>query len=693
MARRFLTGREQASLLQHTATRRWVHDVDPPADIPRPEVPDDFGHGRWRLDTPRYQTSDYGPEPQSYEWDIAPTDAPASHTYELPVALPGRPDQGIRRVTVHYDPTVTEVFPGDASKGDFTHGLSAKPNSITDFAPPPGLLWRGMSEEEYQAAKERGYFESNGSFNIGDYQRGRTYFSTKPEQAQNYANDFAPWQFAPTFSRPAHIIAIPDRPDVPRGALGEGGKGQTEVGVPGRIPFDSVVQHYVGRPFAIYPGRAGVYQDFSGWAQGGRGSVRSLVRWSPDHPARTARRRLSAGPKVFPVGFNDDQTTCSLCGREELRGTVILGYESGGEYGRFGTGCASKVMSEVNGTPRKITRSDAQRLEMFRRETVMHHVNKARKHLEAGDPVLAQLEISNLRRNPNVLPHRQDELDVIAQVDATGSYRPRGRNFTEAEIREHHRRRVEEGLDEYETSVAPPKGLREAALALRLARQVLADMESMGDTSAQSAAAPAGGGTAMPPTGFEVGTAVGTDAGPNYFPAPSATELMTNTLRSDAVDGMVRSSEGDPYEWGGSGDGTYNNTLNKPSEAHDCSGLAADAFSTYSGQENGRYFPTGDGKQPFVTDSNFGKWGFEPGYQEGYFNIGTNGGSGENGHMTMETDKGLAAESNPSGTHIGPAAKPVQSFPNVYHLPGTGPSSRVPQATGPKSTSDMMLGQ
>lgn len=166
-------------------------------------------------------------------------------------------------------------------------------------------------------------------------------------------------------------------------------------------------------------------------------------------------RRHAAGPRVIPVGFNDDQTTCALCGREELKGTVVLGYESGGEYGRFGTGCASKVMSEVNGTPRRITRSDAQKLEAFRRDQVMHHLNKATKALQAGDVAQAQWEIADMRRNPNAVPHRQDELDAIAAVDATGSYRSVGRNLEPGELQEHYRHRVENGLPEYETSVAP----------------------------------------------------------------------------------------------------------------------------------------------------------------------------------------------------------------------------------------------
>ena len=170
-----------------------------------------------------------------------------------------------------------------------------------------------------------------------------------------------------------------------------------------------------------------------------------------------ASLRHTAAPRVRPVGFNDQQTTCGLCGREELKGTVILGYDgdNGGEFGRFGTGCASKVMSEMNGTPVRITRSDAVKTEAFRRDTVMHHLNKARKAMEAGDVAQAQWEIADMRRNPNAVPHRDDELAAIAEVDATGRYKSVGRNLEPGELQEHYRRRVEQGLPEYETSVAP----------------------------------------------------------------------------------------------------------------------------------------------------------------------------------------------------------------------------------------------
>lgn len=188
--------------------------------------------GRWHFP---YEGGEDGGEYSSvagHQWQMAPTDAPASATDEFY----GRPK------TVYYDPARTGV-----ARGEFRHELTNSGNRLEDLSPPEGMLWRGMSHEEYENAARNGYFESTGDYNIGDQQGGKTYFSTGADHADSYSNGFAPWQLKPTFSRPAHVIGIPDRPDIPR----ESGH---EVGVTGRIPLSEVTHHYVGNPVAIFPG-------------------------------------------------------------------------------------------------------------------------------------------------------------------------------------------------------------------------------------------------------------------------------------------------------------------------------------------------------------------------------------------------------------------------------------------------------
>lgn len=292
--------------------RRRVWDAPLPEGVPLPEIPDESGRGRWKLDNHR-QEIEFGDDPDYLEWDVAPADAPAQDSYDVPDG-----ERGVRRRTVYYDPAVTQVTRGDIAKQEIRHNVSAQQNSITDFDLPAGMIWRGMSHEEWEAAKANGYIESNGSYNLGDensYQRGRTYFSTRPESAALYATGYAPWQFQPSFSRPGHVVAIPDRPDVARGALGEGSADQSEVGVPGRIPFDQVAQHYVARPFAIFPGRAWTQKGWDGWESRAGGSS-GMYRWSPEHPVRTAGRRTAGEGDWHSRAGRDDEGSRRTADRE-----------------------------------------------------------------------------------------------------------------------------------------------------------------------------------------------------------------------------------------------------------------------------------------------------------------------------------------------------------------------------------------
>ncbi|OZC84499.1 hypothetical protein CH282_15290 [Rhodococcus sp. 06-418-1B] len=106
----------------------------------------------------------------------------------------------------------------------------------------------------------------------------------------------------------------------------------------------------------------------------------------------------------------------------------------------------------------------------------------------------------------------------------------------------------------------------------------------------------------------------------------------------------------------------------------DCSGYWSEIVNQYAGT-NFR----------FTTDSDFAALGFQPGYQEGGINIGTNGGVGMNGHMAG-TLFGTNAESRSDGIFYGGSAQGAQDFPMVWHWPtGDDPSTEalgIGSATG-----------
>jgi hypothetical protein len=78
------------------------------------------------------------------------------------------------------------------------------------------------------------------------------------------------------------------------------------------------------------------------------------------------------------LGITDECTTCELCGRIELKSTVIIGEDSV-ETGRYGSICASKILG------RKVAIKTARNIEAVRRANLATEMNNARKAKEAGD--------------------------------------------------------------------------------------------------------------------------------------------------------------------------------------------------------------------------------------------------------------------------------------------------------------------
>lgn len=129
------------------------------------------------------------------------------------------------------------------------------------------------------------------------------------------------------------------------------------------------------------------------------------------------------------AGKNDEQTHCDRCGKLELRGTVILyNVEEGVEAGRYGTTCAGKVLTEANGRKITITGTEAARRENNRRDRVANYLRKAKAAMRNDDPALAQWIVWDMRRDATAIAHLDDELAIIAEVDATGRYVPSGEN-------------------------------------------------------------------------------------------------------------------------------------------------------------------------------------------------------------------------------------------------------------------------
>lgn len=223
------------------------------------------------------------------------------HEYSIePKGLPSR----IKEAEVgfgsraFYDPELSDVREVDGrSQVVLKPGLYD--GQLPDGAAEPGYLYRGMSWAEWQQAQRQGFVESPGTYNLGDKQAGLTYYSTAASQAENYASGFAPWQYKPTFDRPAVVVKVKD-PGTARDIMG------TERGLPGRVPLTDLAAVYEGHPYEIRPGYIELYRDYAGrYGEGSRRSPSARVAWrqavvqpraaySPDQP-RDEKGQWTAG--------------------------------------------------------------------------------------------------------------------------------------------------------------------------------------------------------------------------------------------------------------------------------------------------------------------------------------------------------------------------------------------------------------
>lgn len=210
--------------------------------------------------------------------------APASTTYSImPDDIPGgwgKVEKSRGRVEA-FDPEFAEEKDGYAVPKDKDADRAALPKTQE-----PGVIYRGMSWEEYQGALKNGEFKSKGAANIGEAQKGLTLWSSKPSQAASYANDFAGWQDKASPSRPAVMVAIHDPGEDSHVYTVPGAK--EEIGLREAMPMSAVKDVYIGNATIVSSGEMQV-KDRDGQPEEGSSSGGSTyVRWSKQAAAPTA---------------------------------------------------------------------------------------------------------------------------------------------------------------------------------------------------------------------------------------------------------------------------------------------------------------------------------------------------------------------------------------------------------------------
>jgi len=155
-----------------------------------------------------------------------------------------------------------------------TYGKKKGTKSIPRKA---GLIYRGMSWQEYQNSLKRGYFKSRGGYNIGASQKGATCASRSPEQAMSYASWFTPFPKTPTPEEPGVVVAFEEN------ALWEGNNLYTgssnEVQRKGIIPLSEMEEVYVFQMEKFIPGHMEIIKDAHGMQSGSRSGPRVEGTW------------------------------------------------------------------------------------------------------------------------------------------------------------------------------------------------------------------------------------------------------------------------------------------------------------------------------------------------------------------------------------------------------------------------------
>ena len=139
----------------------------------------------------------------------------------------------------------------------------------------PGVLYRGMSHEEFKNIKNTGFIKSHGEYNLGG-QEGLTYYSRDPGQANSYAHSFAPAQFKASGKHNVYVVAVKD----PNTEVKIAGTGEDEVGIPHAISSDDILHVHVGKAYASTPGRHVISKDWhNNYSDGSSSSPSTYVAW------------------------------------------------------------------------------------------------------------------------------------------------------------------------------------------------------------------------------------------------------------------------------------------------------------------------------------------------------------------------------------------------------------------------------
>lgn len=295
-----------------------------PAGVPilHPTIREMVEMGRWDLKAEE-EKGEYIQPGTHFEVKIQPRPVPGVKQFKT--GFRGRDDTAV-------DTRIAHVERNAELDMEFYRPALNPESGYVDKIPAKadGNLFRGLSWEEFQFIRQQCKVVSNCSYNLGECQMGRTFFSEDPETAAHYGGTFQPYHLQPTFERPGYVIKVRRPP--PEKIDAAVSSGTNEIAVIGELPASDILAVYEIRPYAIEPGFVELRIEYGrekGFHEGSRRSPDVWVAYRKledigDLCSRMERTRMVEEQRAEEVK-NEDQERFKLVGKRipaEMRDTI-----------------------------------------------------------------------------------------------------------------------------------------------------------------------------------------------------------------------------------------------------------------------------------------------------------------------------------------------------------------------------------
>jgi len=172
-----------------------------------------------------------------------------------------------------YDLDVTDI---EEIEDEFGWKIKTKPKEglFEEIPQNNSYMYRGMTWEGWQGAQKQGFVQSKGAYNLGDEQKGLTYWSHTASQAAYYAKGFPPVHLYPTKAKPSYVVAT----DKKEGVYVPG-TGEDEIGIPFAIPLSEIKEVWETVPYCFSEGCYSFYEGWRGKQDGSRMGLSSAFYW------------------------------------------------------------------------------------------------------------------------------------------------------------------------------------------------------------------------------------------------------------------------------------------------------------------------------------------------------------------------------------------------------------------------------